>query len=211
MTSLSQRGVVGFLLCVFSALLSVSSLTYAAVEDNPQQLVQVTTDKMLARLKQNKTELDKKPELIYDYVSEIVLPHFDFIRMSQWVLAKNWRVAEKEQKIRFIRAFRTLLIRTYGVALLEYTQQKINYLPLRSDLASGDVTVRTEIIEKGKQPVALNYSLHKKDKGWKVYDISVDGVSLISNYRTSFASEIKQTSIDALIERLEKHNQKAGA
>jgi len=211
MTSLSQRGVVGFLLCVFSALLSFSSLTYAAVEDNPQQLVQVTTDKMLARLKQNKTELDKKPELIYDYVSEIVLPHFDFIRMSQWVLAKNWRVAEKEQKIRFIRAFRTLLIRTYGVALLEYTQQKINYLPLRSDLASGDVTVRTEIIEKGKQPVALNYSLHKKDKGWKVYDISVDGVSLISNYRTSFASEIKQTSIDALIERLEKHNQKAGA
>lgn len=178
---------------------------------SPQALVKDTTVKMFAKLKAEKQNLDKNPELIYGMVSEIVLPHFDFITMSKWVLGKNWRSASRAQKIGFIKAFRELMVRTYSVALLEYTDTEIKYKPLRDDESKGDVTVRTQA-ETGKgAPVSINYSLHKKKKGWKVYDISVEGVSLISNYRTTFATEVKQKGLDALIARLQKHNKKTEA
>jgi len=181
-----------------------------AMQD-PQALVKDTTEKMFTKLKAEKQNLDQNPDLIYGMVSEIVLPHFDFITMSKWVLGKNWRDASREQKISFIKAFRELMVRTYSVALLEYTDTEIKYKPLRDDESKGDVTVRTQA-ETGKgDPVSINYSLHKKKNGWKVYDISVEGVSLISNYRTTFASEVKQDGLDALIGRLQKHNNKTEA
>lgn len=186
-------------------LLLCSSLLPAA-DNDPQQLVIDTTDRMLAALKEKRTELDKDPSLIYGMVKDIVLPHLDFVRMSRWVLGKHWRKASKEQKLRFVRAFRELMVRTYAVALLEYTDQKIEYIPLRDDPATGDVTVRTQVKQSGKPPIAINYSLWNEKGEWKVYDITVDGISLVANYRTSFASEIKDTSLDALIIRLEKHN-----
>ncbi len=191
------------------ALISVMVMP-ALANDDPQQLVVDTTDKMLAKLKEQKPALDKNPELVYGMVSDIVLPHFDFIRMSQWVLGKNWRKADKEQKIRFIKAFRELMVRTYAVALLEYTNQKITYIPLRDDVSKGDVTVRTAVIQPDGKKIAIHYSLHKRPKGWKVYDISVEGVSLIANYRTSFATDVKKIGLDALITRLEKHNDDKG-
>lgn len=178
----------------------------AVAETGPQQLVEVTTNKMLGKLRAEQKALKKKPELVYDMVSEIVLPHFDFIAMSRWVLGKHWRRADRAHKKRFVLAFRNLLVKTYAVALLEYTEQKIRFLPLRDDLASEDVTVRTEVLESGKAPISIKYALHKKKNGWKVYDISVDGVSLIANYRTSFGTEVSQGSLEALIKRLEKHN-----
>ena len=193
-------------LCLIAATFVIASLAHAT--EDPQKLVVDTTNLMLNKLKQEKSALDKNPELVYDMVSTIVLPKFDFIKMSRWVLAKNWRKASKEQKIRFIKAFRELMVRTYAVALLEYTDQKITFLPLRDDLAKGDVTVRSTVVQLDGQKIAINYSLHKHAKGWRVYDISVDGVSLVANYRTSFATDVKKIGLDGLIERLEKHNMK---
>ncbi len=184
---------------------------YANSANEPQALVKSTTEKMFAKLKAEKQNLDKNPQLVYGLVSDIVLPHFDFITMSKWVLGKNWRSASRAQKIGFIKAFRELMVRTYSVALLEYTGSKISYKPLRGDLSTGDVTVKTQVETDKGSPVAINYSLHKKKKGWKVYDISVEGVSLIANYRTTFASEVKQKGLDALIARLQKHNKKKEA
>ena len=203
---------------IFGAILAAALFLFnvmpAYAEDSmqdPQTLVKDTTVKMFAKLKAEKQNLDKNPDLIYGMVSEIVLPHFDFITMSKWVLGKNWRNASRAQKIGFIKAFRELMVRTYSVALLEYTDTEIKYKPLRDDVSKGDVTVRTQA-ETGKSaPVTINYSLHKKKKGWKVYDISVEGVSLISNYRTTFATEVKQSGLDALIARLQKHNKKKEA
>ena len=129
--------------------------------------------------------------------------------MSKWVLAKHWRTADKKQKLAFIRAFRTLMVRTYATALLDYTEQEIRYVPLRDDIGSGDVTVRTEVHQKTGQPIGIKYGLHLRKKGWKVYDISVDGISLVANYRTSFNTEIKQKGLDGLIARLETHNARA--
>ncbi len=190
---------------VSGMLLLLCSSPLPAADNDPQQLVIDTTERMLAALKEKRAELDKDPSLIYGLVKDIVLPHLDFVRMSRWVLGKYWRKASKEQKLRFVRAFRELMVRTYAVALLEYTDQTIEYIPLRDDPATGDVTVRTQVKQSGKSPIAINYSLWNQKGEWKVYDISVDGISLVANYRTSFASEIKETGLDALITRLEKH------
>jgi phospholipid transport system substrate-binding protein len=94
-------------------------------------------------------------------------------------------------------------VRTYGVALLDYSDQEIRYLPLRDDPANGDVTVRSEVIQPNGGAVSLNFRLYKRNEAWKVYDISVDGISLVTNFRTSFATEIKQAGLDRLIQRLE--------
>lgn len=169
----------------------------------PQELVQQTTAQTLSRLQSEQAALQKNPDGIYDLVKEIISPHFDFIRISAWALGKHWRTASKEQKLRFVRAFRTLLIRTYGVALLDYTDQEIRYLPLRDDPRNGDVTVRSEVIQPNGGAVSLNFRLYKRNEAWKVYDISVDGISLVTNFRTSFATEIKQAGLDSLIQRLE--------
>jgi phospholipid transport system substrate-binding protein len=198
-----------FLLWLMASVLPLQAAESAAGVA-PDTLVKNTTNKMLAALTERKEELKQNSNLIYDLVGEIVLPHFDFIRMSRWVLGKNWNGASKKQKLRFIRAFRTLMVRTYAVALLDYTDQKINFMPLRGELNKKGVTINTEVIQPtGKPPVAINYKLYLKKDSWKVFDIAVDGISLVSNYRTSFASEVKQDGLDALISRLEKHNKKA--
>jgi phospholipid transport system substrate-binding protein len=206
--SVNSRCLIAGLLLLGSGMASVNA---SASTGDPQQLVIDTTDQMLGALKANRAELDQNPDLIYGLVKDIVLPHLDFVRMSSWVLGKHWRRASKEQKIRFVRAFRELMVRTYAVALLEYSDQKIEYVPLRDDPAGGDVTVRTQVIRSGKQPIAINYNLWRRKDEWKVYDIAVDGISLVANYRTSFASEIKDKGLDELITRLEQHNRQSGA
>lgn len=177
----------------------------------PQELVKETTDQTLSRLQKDREALQQNPDGIYELVKEIITPHFDFIRISAWALGKHWRTASKEQKLRFVTAFRTLLVQTYGVVLLDYTDQELRYLPLRDDPASGDVTVRTEVIQPNGEAVSINYRLYLKNGAWKVYDISVEGVSLVTNFRTSFATEIKQAGLDSLIQRLEAKNAPGGA
>ncbi len=193
-------------LVLIPLLLNVS---LAQTLEAPDALVKNATEKMLAAMNEQSKALEDDPSLIYGLVSDIVLPHFDFIRMSRSVLAKNWKAATREQKLGFIRAFRSLMVRTYAVALLEYTNQKVHVVPVKMKAGDKTVTVRMDVLQNGKPPVVINYRLGLKKKGWKVYDISVDGISLIANYRTSFASEIKQQGLDALIARLEKRNRKA--
>lgn len=193
-----------FLLCF--------SLPFAAqAAMGPQELVKETTDQTLSRLQRDRAALQQNPDGIYDLVQEVITPHFDFVRISAWVLGKYWRTASKEQKIRFVKAFRTLLVQTYGVVLLDYTDQELRYLPLRDDPASGDVIVRTEVIQPNGETVSINYRVYLKNGAWKVYDISVEGVSLVTNFRTSYATEIKQSGLDTLIQRLEAKIGRNGA
>ncbi len=177
---------------------------------SPRDMVIDTSEKMLAALKSNKDILKQNPQRIYGLVSEIVLPHFDFTTMSKWVLGKNWRKLSPDQQQRFTSEFRTLLVRTYAVSLSEYKDQTIKYLPLQAASGADDVTVRTEVQPGGGSPVPINYSMHLTDAGWKVYDVVIDGVSLVINYRTSFASQIRQGGIDKLITDLTARNQHSG-
>ena len=144
-------------------------------------------------------------------VDEKVLPHFDFDRMTDLALGRYKRQVNGDQRPKLVQEFRNLLVRTYGKALLEYNDQEILYLPMRGSVEKGEVTVRTEIQQKGGFPIPLNYELYQKDdNSWKVYDISVDNISLVTNYRASFAKEIKANGIDGLIQVLQNRNKEEG-
>jgi len=174
--------------------------------EDPQALVIATTDKVLAKLDTEQAQIKKNPKHIYNLIDDFVLPHFDFERMSRWVLGKYWRKASKSQQARFLNEFRTLLVRTYASSLLEFSSQKIVYLPFRGEIEKQDVTIRSEVDQPGSFPIPINYRLHVKDGKWLVYDVTIDDISLIANYRTSFSTEIRKNGIDKLISQLADKN-----
>jgi phospholipid transport system substrate-binding protein len=199
-----------WLVGVVLGLATLTAMAAPAAPASPRDMVIDTSQKMLAALKKDKDLLKQNPQRIYDLVSEIVLPHFDFTTMSKWVLGKNWRTLTPDQQQRFTNEFRTLLVRTYAVSLSEYQDQKLNYLPLQAAPGADDVTVRTEVLRGGGPAIPINYSMHLTDNGWKVYDVVIDGVSLVINYRTSFATQIRDGGVDKLIEQLVARNKRTG-
>ena len=136
-----------------------------------------------------------------------ILPNFDFERIARLVLGKAWRKATKEQRTQFKYEFKNLLLRTYAVALSKYKNQKIEYKPMRMKSSDKIVTVKTEIVQSGAQPISVDYALAKQEKGWLVIDIIIEGVSLVTNYRSQFASEIRRNGMDSLIKALAKKNE----
>lgn len=184
-------------------------LAQPAMADNaPNAVVKETADLILAEVVSLKKELNQSPEKIYQLVEHIVLPRFDFPRMSRLVLGKYWKRAKESEKEAFIGAFRELLIRTYTMALLNYSGQEIEYLPFRHIVDATNVTVSTKVSESGAIPVPINYKLRLDEDDWKVYDVVIDGVSLVSNYRTSFASQIRRYKLSGLIRKLELRNKR---
>jgi phospholipid transport system substrate-binding protein len=140
------------------------------------------------------------------------MPHLDFEKMSKLALGKNWRVANDEQRVRFIEEFRLLLIRTYSTAMLEYTDEEIRFLPFRDDLSRKRVSVPMEVLQPGGPSIPMALSLYQnKQDAWKVYDVKIDGISLVTNYRSSFANEIRNGGMDKLIESLAERNAKVKA
>ncbi len=190
--------------------LALNSAVAVAGDLDPESLVRQTSDRMLVVLKEQHDLIQAEPERLYGLVDDIVLPHFDFERMARWVLGKHWKRASPDQQQRFVNEFRTLLVRTYGTALLEYRDQQIKFLPLRMAEGSEDVTVRTEVVKPGGVPIPISYSMFHRADGWKVYDVAIDGISLVSNYRSSFSTEIKDQGMDKLIQRLVERNAKGG-
>ena len=194
---------------VVALLLMLGLMPPALAIQSPQTLVQETSEKMLAKLKAEKELLKQEPGRIYELVNEIVIPHFDFEYMSQLVLGKYWRRASAGQRHEFTEQFRTLLVRTYAKSLNEYSDQVINFLPFREVSGGGDVTVRTEVDQPGGFPIPIDYRLHQKGGAWKVFDVIIDGVSLVTNYRSSFSKEIRRGGIDTLIAKLAERNKEA--
>lgn len=177
----------------------------AFADDSPLALAQNTSEQMLQALNANRASLERDSSKIYDLVQEILLPHFDFKTMSQWVLGKYWRQASPAQREQFIDDFRTLLVNTYSKALLEYSNEKIEFLPLAS--AQGDdVTVRSEVHVRGSQPIPINYSMHRKQGSWKIYDVTVEGVSLVTNYRGTIGTLVRNEGMDRMLQKLRAGN-----
>ena len=192
---------------LFLTLTLWAGLLSAAAED-PVQVVQETADRVLTEVKDHKTELEATPAEVYELVDQIILPRFDFNRISRLVLGKYWRRASPEQRERFIREFQELLIRTYAMALLNYSDQQITYLPLRRVEGAVKATVNTKVSSAGSPQVPIDYKLYLSDDEWKVYDVTIDGVSLVSTYRSSFASQIRRFKMDGLLERMSKMNKR---
>jgi len=193
------------------ALLMLLAVWMAPVQaqSSPQELVETTSEQMLAKLKEERQVLDAEPNRIYDLVNEIVLPHFDFEYMSQMVLAKYWRRAKPDERTAFTAEFKMLLVRTYATSLKEYTDQKLIYLPFRPGSDESQAVVRTEVDQPGGFPIPIDYKLHLKEGAWKVFDVVIDGVSLVTNYRSSFAKEIRNGGLGSLITTLSERNKEA--
>ena len=191
-------------------LLTLGGLARATMIDpsNPLDLVRKTTEQVLDRIAQQRSELNTNPGRVYELVNELVLPRFDFEYMSQLVLGKYWARASVEQRSQFVIAFRELLVRTYATTLLNYADQTIEFLPLRVVDGATDVTVSTRVVGGGAPPIPIDYSLALKNGEWRVYDVVIDNISLVSQYRRSYAMHIKRHQMEGLIEQMNKLNER---
>tara|TARA_B100000787_G_scaffold168182_1_gene156438 strand:- start:225 stop:827 length:603 start_codon:yes stop_codon:yes gene_type:complete len=188
-----------FFLAVFFSLNSFAAL-------GPEELVKKTAEDVIFAIKADQEIQKGNKEKIYKLAEEKILPNFDFEKIARLVLGRAWRSASKEQKKGFIVEFRTLLLKTYAVALSKYKDQKIEFKPTRMSEEDEIVIVKSEIIQSGTQPIRVNYALSKSSGKWLVFDIVIEGVSLVTNYRSQFSSEIRRNGMDTLIKKLAKKN-----
>lgn len=196
--------VFAILLAVAGYFLPVGGL---AQEVAPDALVKNVTDEVLDIIRKDKDIKAGSTRRAIDLVEQKVLPHFNFTRMTALAVGKDWRQADAAQQKALTEAFRELLVRTYSNALIAYKNENVDYRPFKMQAGETDVTVRTQIHQHGaKQPITLDYSLEKQASGWKVYDVVVAGVSLVTNYRSSFATEVRSGGIDGLIKVLQAKN-----
>ena len=188
-----------FFLAVFFSFNSIAELS-------PDDLVKKTAEDVIFAIKADQEIQKGNKENIYKLVEEKIFPNFDFEKIARLVLGRAWRSASDEQKKGFIVEFRTLLLKTYSVALSKYKDQKIEFKPTRMSEADEIVIVKSKIIQSGAQPIKVNYALTKSSGKWLVFDIVIEGVSLVTNYRSQFSSEIRKNGMDTLIKKLSKKN-----
>jgi len=182
-----------------------------AADMPPDVLARTTTQEVLAILKQDKDIKNNNMAKVYQLVEAKILPNFDFNRMTQLAVGKHWPRATAKQKQALVTEFRNLLVRTYSTSLTAFTNQTVEFKPLTMKPDDTDVTVHSEIRQPGGQPIPIDYSMYKTSFGWKVYDVTIDGVSLVTNYRSSFASTIRQSGIAGLIKTLADKSARGGA
>ena len=174
---------------VFLSLLMIVPAA-SAQEDSPDAMIQGVTEEVLGIVRQDKEIQGGNTQRAIDLVEAKVLPHFNFQRMTALAVGRDWNKANAEQKKRLAEEFKTLLVRTYSNALTGYRNQTIRYRPTRMQAGATDAVVRSEILQPGNKPIQLQYSVEKQGEGWKVYDVVVAGVSLVSNYRSTFNQEV---------------------
>ena len=174
----------------------------------PDVLIKNTVDEVIGIIKQDKDIQAGDPKKINALVDAKVLPHFDFTRMTQLAVGKYWRTATPEQKQALANEFRNMLVRTYTKVFTVYRDQTVEMKPFRMETGDTEVTVKTVIIKPGTQPIPVDYEMKITADGWKVFDISIEGVSMVMSYRRTFASEIQDGGIDGLIKTLSDKNTK---
>lgn len=173
----------------------------------PDLLVKNTVDEVMAIIKQDNGIKKGEKDRILDLVENKILPHFNFERMTKLAMGKNWSKVEPQQQKELVYEFQTLLVRTYSNALTNYRDEVIEVNPVSPQSDPKNTTVKTVVIQgRGKEPVPIDYSMEKTDSGWKVFDVTVAGVSLVINYRGTFDSQIKKGGVNGLIESLVKKN-----
>jgi phospholipid transport system substrate-binding protein len=168
----------------------------------PDVLLKAVTSEVIGIIRQDADIQAGDPAKVAELIETRILPHFDFARMTQSAVARNWLVATPEQQQALTLEFKTLLVRTYSAALSGYRDQLIEYKPLRADPGATEVTVRSEIRQPGRERLNIDYDMEKTPAGWKVYDIKIAGVSLVTTYRGSFASRVRDGGIEGLIKSL---------
>jgi phospholipid transport system substrate-binding protein len=180
----------------------------AAAQEAPDALVKRVSDELLQLVRSDKELASGNQRKVVEVAEQKVLPHFDFERMTRLAVGRNWAQASDAQKQALVKEFRTMLVRTYSSSLSAYRNQQIQVKPLQMSAQDKDTTVRTAVIQQGGPPIPIDYAMEKTDQGnWKVYDVVIDGVSLVTTYRGSFNDQIQKGGIDGLVKTLQDRNQ----
>lgn len=191
---------------IISFFLAVFVVSSVAAQEAPDALVKRVTDEVLDIVRKDKEIQNGSTKKVVDLVETKVLPHFNFSHMTALAVGKEWRKATPPQQEKLTQEFKTLLVRTYSNSLTAYKNEVIKYKPFKGVPTDTDVVVRTEVHQPGNKPIQLDYSLEKLDSGWKVYDVVVAGISLVTNYREQFGQEVRNGGIDGLIQTIANKN-----
>ena len=195
-----MKTALGFFLACLASLALAETVA-------PDALVKMITDDVAAAIRKDADIRGGDTRKAADLIEAKIVPHFNFTRMARIAMARNWRSATPEQQKELAAQFKTLLIRTYSTALTNYRDQEIDYKPLRAKADDTEVTVKSDVKPTGAtQPVSIDYELEKTDNGWKIYDVKVDGISLVTTYRETFNTEVREHGIDGLIKSLAAKN-----
>lgn len=185
----------------------VSQTTVPAADAGaPDVLVRNVTLEVVELISRDKEIKSGNKAKLVEVIEAKVLPHFNFSAMTGLAMGQSWNKASAEQKKRLTEEFRTLLVRTYASALAAFSEQRLDFRPLRARPTDTDVMVNVRVIQPGAQPVAIDYAMEKTSSGWKVYDVMVGGVSLVANYRTEFNNVVRESGIDGLLRNLQTKN-----
>lgn len=198
-----------FLAALFAGALFALSAPFGAVsaqDTAPDVLVKNVTLEVVEIISRDKEIKGGSQQKVIAVIEAKVLPHFNFAGMTALAMGQNWGKANAEQKKLLIEEFKNLLVRTYASALATYSDQKFEFRPLRAKSTDTDVTVNVRVMQSGAQPVTIDYDMEKTAGGWKVYNVYVAGVSLVQNYRTDFANQVRAGGIDGLIRTLQTKN-----
>jgi len=189
-----------------SFLLASASAFALAQELAPDELIRRISEEVLAAMRADPELRAGNPAKIVPFVQATVLPHFDFERATRIAMGPAWRGATPAQREELTREFSALLVRTYTSAVADYSDSEVTVSPLRARASETDATVRSQVKRPGEQPVAIEYEMQKTAGSWKIYDLRIDGISLMSTYRTAFADEVRTNGVDGLIRTLSGKN-----
>ena len=191
-----------------TSLMMVGAMSFAQAElQAPDALIKNTAQEVLAIVKQDKDIQAGSQKKVLELVDAKVLPHFNFTRMTKLAVGKHWRTATAPQKQALETEFRNMLVRTYTKAFTVYRDQEVEIKPLKVADNATEVTVKTMIVKPGTPSIPVNYDMEKTPEGWKVFDLVVEGVSLVTSYRSTFSEQIQKGGIDGLIKTLVEKNQ----
>jgi phospholipid transport system substrate-binding protein len=183
-----------------------------ADDASPRDFIIHTTEQVVAAIKARRQEIKSDPRVGYEISEQVIQPRLDFSRVTRWVLGPQWRAASEDQRQRFSEQFRTLLIHTYVQAMIQYTDEivaradSVTYPPVRYGPDDTDVIVRSRLQRENGPVAEVSYRLHRRDGPWKIYDVALEGVSLVSTYRSSFAVQIERNGLEGLIADLAARN-----
>jgi len=182
----------------------VPALAFA--QETPDALVKRIADEVLAVIKSDKDVAAGNQQKVVALAEQKVLPHFDFVRMTRLAVGRNWNQASDAQKEALTKEFRTMLVRTYSASLTAYRNQTIEVKPTKMSANDNETTVRTQVLQQGGPPIPIDYAMEKVAGAWKVYDVVIEGASLVTTYRGSFNDQIQKGGIDGLLKALQERN-----
>jgi phospholipid transport system substrate-binding protein len=200
---------IGYYLVVFGLVFLAGQPGAAAVgveKQSPEETVKTVTTEMLTALRSQQEAYKTDPRQLESLIERIIVPHFDIRIMAREALGLNWRRATPEQQKRFMAAFRQLLINDYANEFRNYSNQTVEYLPEHGGTGRGYALVATHVISPGEQPVRVDYRLYRAGSDWLIYDVEIDGISLLFTYRNTFSEELQRETLDTLIARMENKN-----